>query len=108
MADREDRRRSGTALVCDRLDIVPVTRFRLWHPTAAAWPRRAPFAAGDCDEDVRAHWSQRVTECVYLVTLGGDAGHRKERHVEAAVVDSSLLRWTATRSGARLCLPQQS
>jgi len=28
MADREDRRRSQPALVCDRLDVVPVTRFR--------------------------------------------------------------------------------
>ena len=27
---------------------------------------------------MHAHCSRRVTECVYLVTLCGDAGHRKE------------------------------
>jgi hypothetical protein len=36
MADREDRRRSQTALVCDRMDVVPVTRLRAVHRTATA------------------------------------------------------------------------
>ena len=79
MADREDRRRSQPALVCDRLDVVPVTRLRAVHRTATGSRRNASRTTGDCDENVCAHCKRKIhSVCASSHSVWRYRGERKD------------------------------
>src|ERR1039458_2477431 len=79
MADREDRRRSQPALVCDRLDVVPVTRLRAVHRTATGSRRNASRTTGDCDENVCAHCKRKIPSvCAWSHSVWRYRGERKD------------------------------